>query len=66
MPLNMVAYLSAHMKVKYITKMAANLKCKLSNIMEKGQGITKKGRALPNKGRASIKGGMALCHSSLL
>jgi hypothetical protein len=44
---------SVGMKVKYITKLAANLKGKLSNIVEKrrrrykkGQGVTKKGRAL--------------------
>jgi hypothetical protein len=62
----MAAYLSARMKVKYITKMAANLKGKLSNNVEKGQAVTKEGRALPNKGRASIKRGMVLRHSSLL
>ena len=37
------------MKVKYITKLAANLKGKLSNIVEKGQGVIKKGRALPKR-----------------
>jgi hypothetical protein len=47
-------------------KMAANLKDKLSNKVEKGQAVTKKGRALSNEGRASIKGSMALRHSSLL
>jgi hypothetical protein len=38
------------MKVKYITKLAANLKGKLSNIVgKKGQGVIKKGRALPKR-----------------
>jgi hypothetical protein len=54
------------MKVKYIRKLAANLKGKLSNIVEKRTRRYQKGQGVTKKGRASIKRGRALRHSSLL
>jgi hypothetical protein len=45
---------SVSMKVKYITKLAANLKGKLSNIVEKRTRCYQKGQGVNKKGQGAV------------